>query len=470
MSMTADTITLLPEAILVAGAVACLLMGSFTPRLKQGRVRLAAAAASLAAAVPAAIALLDEPTAAFSGTFLADGLTGLLRLTVCLGLVVLLGLAGEVRAHPRESEVAVLMLFGGAGVMLMGGVQDIAVLLVAFFLASIPLYGLVGLSSDGRAPEAAVKTYLVGALCGILMMLGAAILLGLVGDTAYASLARLADPDRAPAAAVGAVALLLIGLLFKAGAVPAHLWVPDATQGSSVTAAAFLTTLPKLGAVAATARLVAALPDQDRWPLLIAVAAAATMTVGNLAALGQSDVRRLLAWSTVSQAGYLLAAAAAVRAPGADEALGLGIGTATVALFLAAYAVTNLGAFAVVAALPDKKAVDDWRGTARAHPVLIAALVVCLLGLVGTPPTAIFVAKLAVLSTTWGAGLAWLAVAVAANTVLSLAYYLRWVGATLRGTDDSADARATEIRLAAGCAAAAVILGLAAGPLLASAG
>ena len=466
--MARDTVTLLPEAILVAGAVGCLLLGSFTPRLQQGRVRLAAALVALTAGIVSGVALLGDSTSAFSGTFVADGLTGVLRLTVCLGLLVLLGLAREVRGHPRESEVAVLMLFGAAGVMLMGGVQDTAVLLVAFFLASIPLYGLVGLSSDARAPEAAVKTYLVGALCGIFMMLGAAVLLGLVGDTAYASLARLADTERAPAAAaVGGVALLLTGLLFKAGAVPAHLWVPDATQGSWVTTAAFLTTLPKLGAIAAVARLVMALPDQHRWPLLVAVIAAATMMVGNLAALGQSDVRRLLAWSTVSQAGYLLAAAAAVRSP----ALGEGLGVATVTVFLAAYAVTNLGAFAVVAALPRLRDVDDWRGAARAHPLLVAALVVSLLGLVGTPPTAIFVAKLAVLSTTWGAGLQWLAVLVAANTVLSLAYYLRWVGACLRSRDDDGGMPGrlpVETRLAAGCAAAAVLLGVAAGPLLAS--
>lgn len=467
--MAGDLVTLLPEALMVIAAVGCLLLGSWTPRHRQWHVRAVAAVATGTMMVLAVVGLVGGPRSAFSDTVEVDELTGVLRLTVGVCLLVLLHLAGdETHSHPRESEVAVLLLLGGTGVVLLGAATDTAVLVVAFLLASLPLYGLIGLSAPEAAPEAAMKTYLVGALSGILMMLGAGVLSGLVGGTAYSSLATLSAAPGSGAAA--GVALLMTGLLFKAGAVPTHFWVPDATQGSWVTSAAFLTTVPKLGAVVAVTRLLQALPDQRSWTLLVAGVAAVTMTWGNLAALGQSDVRRLLAWSTISQVGYLLALAAAVR--GSDLAL------PALGLFLAGYAVTNLACFAVLGAEPTRTRIDQWRGAVGTRPGLVAALGVGLLGLVGTPPTAVFVAKLLTLSATWEAGLPWLAVLVAANTVLSLAYYLRWWGACLR-TGDRASApvgpaasRARGVgigatRTAAACAAGAVLLGVTAGPFLA---
>ncbi|QYJ05426.1 hypothetical protein KUV85_07025 [Nocardioides panacisoli] len=461
MDMTADIVAVLPEGILVIGAVACLMLGSWTPRSRQARVRATAAATTVVMLAFAVAGLVREPTTAFSGTVAIDELTGVLRLVVGGSLLVLLLLAGgEVRGHPRESELAVLLLLGGAGVLLLGAATDTAVLVVAFLLASIPLYGMVGLSTDPRAPEAAMKTYLIGALCGILMLLGASVLYGLAGTTAYAGLDALASAPAAGAAA--GVALLAVGLMFKAGAVPAHFWVPDATQGTWITTASFLTTVPKLGAVLAVVRLLQALPPDRVWVLLVAAVAAVTMTVGNLAALTQHDVRRLLAWSTISQVGYLLAIAAAV--PGSDLAL------PTLVLFLAGYAATNLGAFAVLATDPGRTEIDDWRGVGRRRPGVVAALAVLLLGLVGTPPTAVFVAKALTLTATWEAGLAWLAVLVAANTVLSLAYYLRWLTACLRRPDvprtgeDRASTQAT--RVAVVCAAVAIGLGIGAAPVL----
>lgn len=193
------------------------------------------------------------------------------------------------------------------------------------------------------------------------------------------------------------------------------------------------------------------------------------MTVGNLAALTQDDVRRLLAWSTISQVGYLLAVAAS--ATRVEQAL------PTLMLFLAGYAATNLACFAVLAAEPDRAAVAEWRGLGRRRPGLVAALGVGLLGLVGTPPTAVFVAKLLTLDVTWEAGLEWLAVLVAVNTVLSLAYYLRWFVACLAHVEEDHSSRAptetsitaprrSAARIAGGCAVVALALGLFAGPVL----
>ncbi len=252
-----------------------------------------------------------------------------------------------------------------------------------------------------------------------------------------------------------------MGLLFKAGGVPAHFWVPDATQGAAVTAAAFLTTIPKIGALVAITRLVTVLPGELRWATVLGVLAVASMTVGNLAALAQTDVRRLLGWSTVSQVGYLLAAAAVT--------LLSDLGQPALLFFLGAYAVSNLAAFAVAAAEPHRRSLDQWAGVATTRPGLTAALVVALLGLVGTPPTAVFVGKLTTMGATWDAGLAWLAVALAVNTVVSLFYYLRWIRVALRApseTDEVVDAQDTSATWAAASAATlSIVVGLAAGPV-----
>ena len=461
--MGADLLALLPEALLFLGGMVTLVGGSFTPRTRQWRLRLVAAAATVGSLAAGLVAWAEPARTVLSGTFTVDASTGAARVTVTVSLLLILLIAsGEVSGHSRESETYSLLLFGGAGALLLAGSTDLAVLVVAFLLSSIPLYGLVGIIARPDSPEAALKTYLFGALFGILLMLGAVLLYGLAGRAGYSSLA--AELPDAPAAAVAAGGVLvLMGLLFKAGGVPGHFWVPDATEGASVTAAAFLTTVPKIGALVAITRLVHVLPGELRWATVLGVLAVASMTIGNLAALAQSDVRRLLGWSTVSQVGYLLAAAAVTTL--SDQ------GQPALLFFLAGYALTNVAAFAVSAAAPDRRSLEDWAGFASARPGLSAALVVALLGLVGTPPTAVFIGKLTTMGATWDAGLAWLAVAIALNTVVSLFYYLRWIRAALRpaaqlgeGTDTGTDGPGAPTA-ALVAAAATVVMGLAAGPL-----
>ena len=285
-------------------------------------------------------------------------------------------------------------------------------------LTSIPLYGLIGIARTPEGAEAAMKTYLLGSLFGILLLLGVTILYGVAGTTLYAELGG--HLDRAPVGAVAAGAVcVLAGLMFKAGAVPGHFWVPDAAQGAGGAVAAFLTTVPKIGAVIAAYRLVDVLPGTLNWPLLVAVLAVASMTLGNLAAYWQNDPRRLLGWSTVSQVGYLLVPVAV--AGRSDIAL------PSLLLYLAGYTITNLAAFAVTTAFPDRRTLESYRGMGHSRPWLGAALVVALLGLLGTPPTAVFVGKLTTTMAAWDGGLAWLAVVVFINTLISLFYYLRWI-------------------------------------------
>ncbi|WP_116451537.1 NADH-quinone oxidoreductase subunit N [Blastococcus litoris] len=418
---------LLPEGLLLLGAVGGLLLGLWTPQQAQWRVRLLVTAACLASATAGAVAMSRPDERVFEGTWVVDTTTGVVRIVVALGVAVLVWLAApSVAGHPRETEAYVLMLLGALGSVALAAGGDLLLLVAAYLLASVPLYALAGVAKDAAGTEATMKYYLMGAFAGVLLLVGVAALVLASGTTGYPELAA-ALPDASPALLALGVLGVLAGVAFKAGAVPVHFWVPDVTAGTTPPMAAYLTTIPKIGAVAAAFRLVAepfaGLPLDV--PLLVAVLATASMTLGNLAAFSQTDVLRLLAYSTVSQVGYLfMVVAVAARTDLAGPAL---------ALYLAAYAVTNIGAFAAVAATPAARTITDWVTAAGRHRRLVGSLVVCLLGLVGTPPTAVFVGKLAVFTAAWDGGLAWLVVVAAVNTVASLFYYLRWVAPAFAG-------------------------------------
>ncbi|MGP5726050.1 NADH-quinone oxidoreductase subunit N [Arthrobacter rhombi] len=459
-STTNDYAALLPEAILLGAAVLVLLGGSFLPRSRQVITRwFGLGALTLSAAT--ALAAAGPSTAVFSGTYAIDAPTTVVRITAPLAtvVVVLLG-RNEFVGSMRESETYALLILATLGTVIIGGSTDLLVLVAGYLLASIPLYALIGLSRSARAAEATLKTYLLGALFGVVLMGGVALLTGLAATSSYAAMAGPLQQAPSTGVAAGAVAVL-IGLTFKAGAVPGHFWIPDASQASSIAVAAFLTTVPKLGALIALARLVQVLPDTVDIPLLVAVLAAISMSVGNLAALVQQNVRRLLGWSTVSQVGYLLMPVAVIT--GSDGAM------AALLAYLAFYALTNLSLFAVVACQPRREVLGDWAGTARSHPWLTACLIVGALSLAGTPPTAVFVGKVAVFTAAWDGSMAWLVVVAAVNSVLSLVYYLRLIRPAFRPAPaggQQLEARPPEaFRTVRGTA---VVLGagvLAAGPL-----
>ena len=446
---------LLPEICLLVGALVALVGGSFLPRQRQWVARLAAVAALLASAGAALGALGDAPRLVFELSYAVDVPTGAARLVVAAATLLVIGLGvDELAGGRQESETYALLLLSGLGAVVLAGAGDLLVLAVGFLLASIPLYALVGMTRTPRAAEAAMKTYLLGALLGITLLLGVGVLYGVTGTTTYSELAvRLADAP--PAAVVLGVVAVLGGLMFKAGGVPGHFWVPDAAQGAGVAAAAFVTTVPKVGALVAAYRLVSALPGTVDWPLLVALLAVLSMTVGNLAAFAQTDPRRLLGWSTVSQVGYLLVPVAV--AGRSDLAL------PSLLFYLAAYAVTNLTAFAVVAAVPDRQDLRSYAGLGREQPWLAGALVVALLGLVGTPPTAVFVGKLTVATAAWDGGAAWLAVVLLVNTLASLFYYLRWIAPVFTRADAAGPPQSGPAPFAAGAAVAAAAASLALG-------
>ena len=448
--MTADALTLLPEIVLALGAVLGLLAGSFLPPGREAPVRGFGIAACVGVVV-VTVVVHGGPTA-FGGTYTVDVATTTVRVLVAGAVAVTLVLAGDpdvrrvsfqthnpiqhadrVRKPSSitgrvDTAFAVLVQLSGVGAMVLGGASDLLLLAAAVLLAGLPLAALAGLRRDGRATEAALKYFLSSALFGLVLLTGVTVLLGLTGATAYAALGRLTTPGPAAVAAAVALLLVLAGLLMTIGGVPAHFWVPDAVDGTTPVTGAVLTTTAKLGGLVAAWRLLVAVPSGAvPWPLLVAVLAVASMTLGNLAAFAQTSLRRLLAYSTVSQVGYLLVpVAVAARTPLALPAL---------LAYLAAYAVTNLAVFAVLAARPGALEVADQRGLAGRHPVLAVALAVGLLGLVGTPPTVVFAGKFAGFTAAVDGGMTWLAVVAVLNSIASLFWYLRWIAPVFSAGD-----------------------------------
>lgn len=433
---------LAPELCLLLAAVAALLLAMALPQRRHGLCAgLALAGLAVAAAIALGQAGMRHTT--FSGTFALDGATTFARLLI-LGLTAICaGLAPRwLATDRRHGEFYAMLLFSALGALAIAGAADLMQLVMGILLSSVTGYVLAAYHRDWAISlEAGMKYFLVGALANALLVIGVVLVMGIAGGTDYTILAAM---PRDPLAVTG-VALVLVGLLFKLGAVPAHTWVPDVAEGAPVPAAAFLTTVPKVAAAVALYRLVETVPDGTA-PLrpLIAGVAAATMTLGNLAALGQEDLRRLIGWSSVSQTGYALMA---VAVAGALPAL---------LAFLAVYAIANVVALSAVAHFRGRTAIADWRGLGRSHPLPLAALALAFLSFVGIPPLAGFLGKFALFAATLAGGLWWLALLAVANTVVSLAYYLKVLGPAFLSHPEAQAAtlgRTTAAALAAATAA-----------------
>lgn len=416
-----------PQIALLVGGAAVVILSLFTPHHRQW---LAAPVALVAIAVSAAAQIAGHPPSArttFEGQWALDALTTWGAVVILVTAAATVALSPRwMRTDPRHGEYYAIVLLATLGAQVMAGAADLLELITGLLLSSVTGYVLA--SYHRRSPlsaEAGVKFFLIGGLTNALLLVGAVLVFALAGTTHYGAMPTvLAGAD--PTLLVAAVALLVVGLAFELGAAPAHAWVPDVAQGAPAPAAAFLTVAPKIGALIALARLVDVLPaDAVGWRPLVAVVAAATMTVGNLSALWQDDLRRLLGWSSVSQSGYGIMAAVAVGAsPRAVPAL---------LTFALAYALANLAAFGVVVALRGRTAVGDYAGLARTRPWLALALTMAMLSLVGVPPLIGFTAKLQLFAAAIDAGYGWLAVVAVVNTVVSLFYYLRVIAPVYLG-------------------------------------
>jgi NADH-quinone oxidoreductase subunit N len=422
--MIADLPWLIPIGALVLGAVVAVVLALSLPRGRQGLAGVWVGVAHLAAAALAAFVWLDRGFASImEGTLRVDGLA--LALTGIVGVAgaVTVALARPVVAGTdREGEFYAVLAATSLAAVVLGSAADVALISIALGLLSVGSFVMTGyLRASRRANEASLKYYIYGTVAAATMIYGFSWWFGMAGSTSLEAIGK-SLPDAPQGAVIVSTAMVLVGLGYKAALVPFHFWTPDAYDGAPLPVAAYLSVLPKIAGLVALARLLPlALPDDAaNWSTAIAVIAAATMTVGNLAALPQRNVVRLLAYSSIAQSGYLLMGVAAIA--GSDQ------GLPALVYYAIAYAATNLAAFAVVLAVQRERGsvdIEAFAGLGRTHPWWAAALVLSFLSLLGLPPLSGFVGKLEVFTASIDAGQAWLAAIAVVNTVISLYYYLR---------------------------------------------
>ena len=437
--MTADWALLSPLVFTVGLAMAVVIADMIRP----GRDDIVSALAGLgilAAMVLTAMVGLGETREIFGGVYVVDRLTTFLDL-LFLAIAFLTLLFGPDYLRPRGlpmAEFAATLLFAISGAMLIAGSRDLLILFLGLELLVLPGYMLAGYAKrDGYSTEGAIKYFLLGSFSSAIFLFGLAFTWGLTGTTRIGQVATILQGMGGEALSPGllmGLALLTTGVAFKIAAVPFHYWTPDAYQGSPTPVTGYLSVGPKVAAFALILRLFveALAPLKADWTAVVVVLAALTMTLGNLIAITQDNIKRMLAYSSIAHTGYILVGLAAYAgAPAGSDAERAGL--EGLLFYTVAYAFMNLGAFAVVAALQHRRGVtsqiETFAGLARRAPWAAVLMTLFLLSLTGIPPTAGFFAKAYVILAAVQAG-GWvtaLAVLAMLNAALAAFYYLRVV-------------------------------------------
>lgn len=424
---TIDWWTLAPIIVVVCTGIVGLVIEMLRPKRNNNAI----VGVSLLGLVGAALTVLPQfsmaPGQTFAAMHLRDGL-GLVLQLVLIGVAFLTVLFSE--GYLREKRIAFgefypLVLWSTAGGMMMVTTTNLLMLFLGLEVLSIALYCLAGLSrSEQRSEEGALKYFLLGAFASAFLLFGIALIFGATGSIDMSALGYpLERLENLKGLHVFGLGFLLVGLGFKAALVPFHQWTPDVYQGSPTNVTAFMSGASKVAAFGALVRVLqAAAPVQEVWFPILAVLAVATMTLGNLVALAQKDVKRALGYSSVAHAGYVLVALLAhLQAP--DK-----VPLATTVFYLAAYSLMTLGAFAVVSLVAEggKEGTrfQDLQGLWKRAPFAVVCLVVFVASLIGVPPTGGFFGKLFIFKDAMTAGLTWLAIALAVNSAISVYYYL----------------------------------------------
>lgn len=452
MNMSHDLGLIIPEITIVITAVLALV----AEMLRRPRLALVATVVGLPVAALLTIPLFGEDTTVFLGTYRIDDLS-LWAKAIILPATALTAIlfVPEIRGTDREGTVYSLLSFVAAGSVVLAGAGDFMFVVLGVLISSLGSFVLVAYPRDDRATEAAMKYFVFGSVTGAMMIFGLTYWFGATGSTLLSELDGL---DGKTLAGVAGLLGALIGLGYKASIAPFHFWAPDAYDGGPVAAAAFLSIVPKIGAIFGLAQVMRSLPDDAvEWRLLIALLAAVSMTFGNLAALVQTNLIRLLAYSSIAQAGYFLLAIVALDRSDLD--------LSALVVFAAAYAAMNLGAFAIAGWT--ERDLDGLRGLGRTlAPWSSAAMVIFLLSLVGVPPLGGFVGKLLLFGAAIDAGYTWLAVVGILNTVLSLAVYLRVIVPMYQPADRAAVREHAPARLAVTAIAVFLTIGIGVGAQL----
>ncbi|MBI5947022.1 MAG: NADH-quinone oxidoreductase subunit N [Chloroflexi bacterium] len=421
-----------PQVAVLGGAGLILLVDALFPQQRKLLPYIALVALAASALWTTSWVSRDEYGAAFDGTLMLDKYAVFFYYLFAgiTATVVLASIDWVDREGRGQGEYYALVLTTCSGLMFLSASRDLITIFVSLELSSIPQYILAGWGKDQRSSEAGLKYLLLGAVASSLLLYGMALLYGFSGSTLLPEIATaIRDGGEANRSLLILASVLLIaGFGFKMAIVPFQMWVPDVYQGAPTPVAAFLSVGSKAAAFAVITRVfmegLAPKFLSDDWSMIFAVIAAVSMTVGNVMAIVQTDIKRMLGYSSVAQAGTFLIGLAAISAGGADE---FTLGASGVLLFLAAYAFTNLGAFIAIIAISQKLGSDqikDYAGMWRRSPLLTLALGICLVSLTGIPPTVGFWGKMYIFNAGIHADLAWLVVIGVLNSVVSGYYYL----------------------------------------------
>ncbi len=428
---TSDLYTILPLLILIGWACVLLLVDLFIPRLRKGWTAVLAAV-GLAAALGITLAqagleqtafnnmvTLDRFGSFMNGLFLASGLLG---IAIAYGYLKRMGI--------ERGEYYVLILFSTAGMMLMAQAADLIIIFLALELLSLPLYVLSAWARPRtESEEAGIKYFLLGAFATGFVVYGIALVYGATGTTSLSAIAAaITAPGFSRDLLMIGAALILVGFGFKVAAVPFHMWTPDVYHGAPTPVTGFMAVGAKVAGFAALLRIFAtALPSlgETMVPILWGLAAV-TMVVGNIVAIAQTNIKRMLAYSSIAHAGYILMAFVAFGHPkfGGDA-------IASALFYLVAYALTSYGAWSVVIAVekPDNQGLEitDFAGLGKRRPLVAAAMTVFMLSFIGFPPTLGLIGKFYLFRTAIEAGFVGLAIIGLVTSLISAYYYLRVV-------------------------------------------
>jgi NADH-quinone oxidoreductase subunit N len=436
-----DSLRILPEIILTLTGILIMLVDASLPLGAQRRYLGWVAAIGTTAALWSSVWQLNLPTGtAFFGGVETSPFTVFFHVLICG--IVLVALLLSLDTLPEDShhqgEYYALIVFGAVGMCLLTSAVELLVVFISIEISSISTYILAGYRKQtGQGPEAAIKYFLLGSFATAFLLYGIALLFGATGTTQIYEIARLVPGAQNQGFVIMGLILMMIGMLFKVSAAPFHVWTPDVYEGAPSPVVALMSTGPKAAVFALLLRVTYEMLPTLRhvWQPLLWVVAVASMTIGNLAALRQQNVKRMLAYSSIAHAGYLLAAFA-----------GLGsTGVAAAAFYTAAYAAMNVGVFAVVTlaegyeeALP---LVRDFRGLIYRSPLLGILLIFFLVSLVGIPFTSGFFGKFYAFSAAVGGGAVVLALIGLLNSGVSVGYYMRLAFTVAQRPEDAVESR-----------------------------
>ncbi|MGD1032100.1 MAG: NADH-quinone oxidoreductase subunit N [Opitutaceae bacterium] len=425
----------LPELVLLAGA-----LGLFAVALGDCRGRIARNTALLVALAAILASVLAQGSRAdlFSGAYRVDAFSQLLKTVFACGLAAVVLLGGDLPGirDDIKSEYYLFVTLSVAGLTMLVSCVDIISLIVALELSSFPLYLLVPMRREREGQrsqmESAIKYVMFGVAANGIMLFGLSYLFGLTGTTHLAGMAAVLGAASSSPLATAGLAMAFCGLLYKLAIFPFHFWTPDVYQGASNETAALIASLPKLGAVAVLIRFVSlATPDNPAIALLLAILAAASMSYGNLVALVQKDLKRMLGFSGIAQSGYALVGLVALNPAGYTAAM----------YYIIGYILMILACFTAACRVsPDGSnvAIEGLAGLHRRSPLLAATLFTGIFALAGLPPFVGFMGKLGLLTAVLARGHLWLVIVVVVNSAVAIYYYLQVIRQAVFGEPSGA--------------------------------